>query len=123
MITAKTKRKGRRPGATEGAAEAVAKVYAHLENMSLNPNSFSAKHQLTPSSVWRALTQKPARWTPTLVEIYRIAVNKVAPEVAQESQLVDDLRRCPPPAGAVVRRLLADLGELVSLAARGTTKE
>ena len=104
-------KRGRPVSLTEGAAEAHDEIVAFMEARGFKPASFARAFAMTPSTVGRALPgRERASWTPAFRKIYCIAKNKAG---VTSTASLERLAAYSGPGEAAVKRILADVDELV----------
>jgi len=104
--------KGRPLSKSEGAREAFDYIQQYRLSRRLQNNALAIRFGMTPSSVNRAMSNRSgARWTPTLTKLYYNAVNDVKAQSADP--VLSDLQSYRGPGNQVVKRILADVRELI----------
>jgi hypothetical protein len=113
MRSSKTsKSKGRPISKSGGAREAFDYVQQYRITRKLPTNALAIRFGMTPSSVIRALSDRStARWTPTLTKLYYNAINDLQPQSVDP--VLNELQSYCGPGGQVVKRILADMRELI----------
>jgi transcriptional regulator with XRE-family HTH domain len=107
-----SRRKGRPTSESQGAREAFDYVQQYRLERRLSANALAIRFGMTPSSVIRALSDRSAaRWTPTLRKLYYNAKNDLQPQSIDP--VLNELQSYRGPGDRVVKRMLADMRELI----------
>lgn len=107
------KGRGRPISRLEGAREAFDVIEAYRISNNWTINALAIQARMTPSTVGRVLkSRSQAKWTPAFGRLYCIALNNSVPPL--DVPALQSLMTYEGPGQAAVKRILADMGELVT---------